>query len=140
MRGNERNENTNPLDTRVYQGTSNVSKARRADLRCRRQAALSALGLLAVQHIILMSSTLVLPIVLVTEIGGDFTQVQSVVALTMMACGIGTILQAMHWRGIGSGYLCPNLCRPEFLCVLDECGVAWRAAADARDDNRRRPR
>jgi xanthine permease XanP len=84
---------------------------------------LSALCLLAVQHIFLMSSTLVLPVVLVTELGGDFTQVQSVVALTMVACGIGTILQAMRWRGIGSGYLCPNLCGPNFFA--SSMSAAW---------------
>jgi hypothetical protein len=70
-----------------------------------------------------MSSTLVLPIVLVSEIGGDFTQVQAVVALTMIACGIGTILQAMRWRGIGSGYLCPNLCGPNFFAA--SMAAAW---------------
>jgi len=83
----------------------------------------SVLCLLAVQHIFLMASTLVLPIVLVSEIGGDFTQVQAVVALTMMACGIGTILQAMRWRGIGSGYLCPNLCGPNFFAA--SMAAAW---------------
>jgi Permease family len=66
----------------------------------------------AVQHIFLMSGTLVLPVVLVTEIGGGFDQVRAVVALTMIACGLGTIVQAMRWRGIGSGFLCPNLCGP----------------------------
>src|SRR6266571_4062998 len=65
------------------------------------------LAVLAVQHIFLMSSTLVLPVVLVTEIGGDFDQVRAVVALTMIACGLGTIVQAMRWRGIGSGFLFP---------------------------------
>src|SRR5262249_20585417 len=83
----------------------------------------SDLGLLAVQHIFLMSSTLVLPVVLVSEIGGEFSQVQAVVALTMMACGIGTILQAMRWRGIGSGYLCPNLCGPNFFAA--SMAAAW---------------
>jgi NCS2 family nucleobase:cation symporter-2 len=83
----------------------------------------SALSLLAIQHIFLMSSTLVLPIVLVSEIGGDFSQVQAVVALTMIACGIGTILQAMRWRGIGSGYLCPNLCGPNFFAA--SMAAAW---------------
>jgi len=82
-----------------------------------------ALSLLAVQHIFLMSSTLVLPIVLVSEIGGDFAQVQAVVALTMMACGIGTILQAMRWHGVGSGYLCPNLCGPNFFAA--SMAAAW---------------
>jgi NCS2 family nucleobase:cation symporter-2 len=83
----------------------------------------STLGLLAIQHIFLMSSSLVLPIVLVSEIGGDFGQVQAVVALTMIACGIGTILQAMRWRGIGSGYLCPNLCGPNFFAA--SMAAAW---------------
>jgi len=83
----------------------------------------SALALLAVQHIFLMSSTLVLPIVLVTEIGGDLAEVTAVVALTMIACGIGTILQAMRWRGIGSGFLCPNLCGPNFFAA--SVGAAW---------------
>ena len=84
---------------------------------------LSALCLLAVQHIFLMSSTLVLPVVLVTELGGNFIQVQSVVALTMVACGIGTILQAVRWRGIGSGFLCPNLCGPNFFA--SSMSAAW---------------
>lgn len=79
--------------------------------------------LLALQHIFLMSSTLVLPVVLVSEIGGGLDQVGAVVALTMIACGIGTILQAMRWRGIGSGFLCPNLCGPNFFAVSAQ--AAW---------------
>ncbi len=81
----------------------------------------SALVLLAVQHIFLMSSTLVLPVVLISEIGGSFSEVRAVVALTMIACGIGTVVQALRWRGIGSGYLCPNLCGPNFFAA---CAMA----------------
>ena len=81
------------------------------------------LFLLALQHIFLMSSTLVLPIVLVSQISGDFTQTSAVVALTMIACGIGTILQACRWRGIGSGFLCPNLCGPNFFASC--MATAW---------------
>jgi len=84
------------------------------------RATLLALGL---QHIFLMSSTLVLPIVLVSEIGGGFGEVSAVVALTMMACGLGTIIQAVRWHGIGSGYLCPNLCGPNFFAAC--IGAAW---------------
>lgn len=79
--------------------------------------------LLGVQHIILMSSTLVLPIVLVSEVGGSFHQVRGVVALTMIACGLGTILQAVRIRGFGSGFLCPNLCGPSFFGV--SMSAAW---------------
>jgi xanthine permease XanP len=78
---------------------------------------------LGVQHIFLMSSTLVLPIVLVTEIGGSFEQVRGVVALTMIACGIGTILQSVRVSGFGSGFLCPNLCGPNFFGV--SMSAAW---------------
>lgn len=81
------------------------------------------LALLAVQHIFLMSSTLVLPVVMVTEIGGSFGEVQAVVALTMIACGVGTILQALRLPGIGSGYLCPNLCGPNFFASA--MSAAW---------------
>lgn len=79
--------------------------------------------LISIQHIFLMSSTLVLPVVLVREVGGGFEEVRSVVALTMIACGIGTILQAMRWRGIGSGFLCPNLCGPNFFGACAQ--AAW---------------
>jgi xanthine permease XanP len=84
---------------------------------------LSTLLLLALQHIFLMSSTLVLPVVLVTEIGGSFKEVCAVVALTMMACGIGTILQTFRWGLFGSGFLCPNICGPNFFAVSME--AAW---------------
>jgi xanthine permease XanP len=83
----------------------------------------SALGLLALQHIMLVSSTLILPIVLVTEIGGSAAQVRSVVALSMMACGIGTIVQSMRFAGIGSGYLCPNLVGPNYFAA--SMAAAW---------------
>jgi xanthine permease XanP len=84
---------------------------------------LSVLFLLAVQHIFLMSSTLVLPVVLVSEIGGTFGQVRAVVALTMVACGIGTIIQTIRWGRLGSGFLCPNLCGPNFFTASVE--AAW---------------
>jgi NCS2 family nucleobase:cation symporter-2 len=36
----------------------------------------------------------------------------SMVAMTMVAAGLGSILQALRLPGVGSGYLCPNLCGP----------------------------
>jgi len=82
----------------------------------------TALLLLGIQHIFLMSSTLVLPVVLVAEIGGSFEQVRGVVALTMCACGLGTIVQATRLRGIGSGFHCPNLCGPNFFAAAMSAG------------------
>jgi NCS2 family nucleobase:cation symporter-2 len=84
---------------------------------------LADLLIIGCQHIFLMSSTLVLPIVLITEIGGTFDEVRSVIALSMIACGIGTIVQAVRWRFVGSGFLCPNLCGPNFFTASME--AAW---------------
>ena len=83
----------------------------------------TSLLILGCQHIFLMSSTLVLPVVLVTEIGGSFDEVRSVVALTMIACGIGTIVQSLRCQFIGSGFVCPNLCGPNFFTASME--AAW---------------
>ena len=66
---------------------------------------LAALGL---QHIFLMSSTLVLPVVLMSEIGSPFSQVRGVVALTMIACGIGTILQRCGFRASARVFSVPT--------------------------------
>jgi xanthine permease XanP len=82
---------------------------------------LGVLLLLALQHNFLMASTLLLPVVLVSEIGGSVVEVRNVVGLTMIAAGLGTLLQAS--RRVGSGYLCPNLCGPNFFASSAE--AAW---------------
>ena len=79
--------------------------------------------LISFQHIFLMSSTLALPVILVTEIGGTFDQLRSVVAFTMISCGLGTIFQAFRFRWLGSGFLCPNLCGPNFFTA--SMTAAW---------------
>lgn len=77
--------------------------------------------LLALQHNFLMASTLLLPVVLISELGGGPVEVRDVVGLTMIAAGLGTIFQAS--RRLGSGYLCPNLCGPNFFAASAE--AAW---------------
>ncbi len=79
--------------------------------------------ILGVQHIFTMSSTLMLPVVIVHEIGGSFLQAQSMVAYTMIAIGIGTVLQSFRKGPVGSGYLCPHLCSPSYLSVSLQ--AAW---------------
>jgi NCS2 family nucleobase:cation symporter-2 len=84
---------------------------------------LSVTLLLGLQHIFVMSSTLLLPVVIVREIGGSFLEVRNVVSFSLIAAGIGTILQCLgKWR-IGSGYLVPNLCGPSYLSVSIQ--AAW---------------
>lgn len=82
---------------------------------------LQNLLVLGLQHTVLMASTLGLPVALMLELGSDRTA--SVVSLTMIAAGVGTILQAVQFGPIGSGYLCPNLCGPNFFATA--AAAAW---------------
>jgi NCS2 family nucleobase:cation symporter-2 len=78
---------------------------------------------MALQHCLLMSSSLMLPVVIVREIGGTMTQAAAAVGMSMIAVGIGTLLQTISKGPIGSGYLCPNLCGPSYLEVSVQ--AAW---------------
>ena len=73
-----------------------------------------ALGM-GVQHCLVMSSTLVLAAILVDVIGGTSEMAHQLVRLSMIAAGIGTILQSLKRGPVGSGYLCPNLVGPAFM-------------------------
>ena len=79
--------------------------------------------LMGLQHVFVMSSTLALPVVIVQEIGGTMAQIAGVVGLSMIAAGLGTMLQALRRGPVGSGYLCPNLCGPSYLAVSVQ--AAW---------------
>ncbi|MEJ2136934.1 MAG: solute carrier family 23 protein [Desulfofustis sp.] len=79
--------------------------------------------LMGLQHVFIMSSTLALPVVIVKEIGGSMLEIAGVVGLSMIAAGLGTILQALKKGPMGSGYLCPNLCGPSYLAVSVQ--AAW---------------
>ncbi len=79
--------------------------------------------LLAFQHVCLMASALVLPSVLIAEIGGSRGEAQTVVALSMIACGLGTILQAIRLPFMGSGYFVPNVVGPNFFAA--SMSAAW---------------
>lgn len=73
-----------------------------------------AIGM-GVQHCLAMSSTLVLAVILV-DLAGETPQVAlDLVRLSMVAAGIGTILQSIKRGPVGSGYLCPNLPGPAYL-------------------------
>jgi len=79
--------------------------------------------LLAFQQMLLMFTAATLPAILVREIGGSLQQASTVVALTMIAAGVGSVIQASRNRWIGSGYLCPNVCGPSYLAVSMQ--AAW---------------
>ena len=79
--------------------------------------------LMALQHVFVASASLALPVALVQAIGGTFAQVQATLCFSMVAAGIGTILQALNRGPVGSGYLVPNICGPSYFSVC--LRAAW---------------
>ncbi len=64
--------------------------------------------ILALQHLMIIASALIFPVLLVNSINGTPAQLQGVVCFSMIAGGIGTILQALAKGPLGSGYLAPE--------------------------------
>jgi NCS2 family nucleobase:cation symporter-2 len=94
----------------------------------------SVSAILGLQHVFSMSSTLVLPVIIAREIGAGFGVIQAMVCFSMIAAGLGTILQAIHRGPVGSGYLCANLCGPSVHVGVDRSGLDRGTAPAARDD------
>ena len=76
---------------------------------------LPACLLLGLQHVSVISIALIFPVVIVRAIGGTFEMAGFMVSMSILAAGIGTILQALNRKGVGSGYLCPSVCGPSYL-------------------------
>ena len=60
------------------------------------------------QQVIFLSLDLVFPILIVQSFQGSSQLAQSFVSLTMLAMGVGTILQALKRGTVGSGLYCPQ--------------------------------
>lgn len=70
---------------------------------------------MGLQHVMVSAVTLVLPILIVRDIGGTATQAETVVRMSLFAGGIGVMLQVWQRGPVGSGYLCPQLCGPAYF-------------------------
>lgn len=71
--------------------------------------------LLGFQHICLVAVALMLPVLIIREISGTDREAEHLVAISMIAGGIGTIMQSLKNGPLGSGFLCPQVCGPSFL-------------------------
>ena len=78
---------------------------------------------LSVQHMLIMFAASSFPAMLVREIGGGVDVAAALVSLTMIIAGIGSVIQPLRWKYLGSGYLCPNLCGPSYLSASLQ--AAW---------------
>ncbi len=75
------------------------------------------LFVLSIQHVLLMVVSLSLPIIFSSQISGNAEFATSFIAFSMLAAGIGSIVQSVGLPFIGSGYLCPNVCGPSYFSL-----------------------
>jgi len=79
--------------------------------------------ILSIQHALLMVISLSLPILFASQINGTAEFAATLIAFSMLAAGLGSIIQSVGLPFIGSGYLCPNLCGPSYFSL--SLSAAW---------------
>lgn len=78
---------------------------------------------LSIQHVFLMIMSLSLPILFAAQLSNSTQFAITLIAFSMLAAGIGSIIQSIGLPFIGSGYLCPNLCGPSYFSL--SLSAAW---------------
>jgi xanthine/uracil permease len=73
--------------------------------------------ILGIQHASLMSIAIIFPVILVNGMGSSISSndARAFVSLSLPSGRIITILQALKYKNLGSGYLCPALSGPSYL-------------------------
>ena len=84
---------------------------------------LGHLLLSAFQHVLIMIVAIGIPVIFAGQINETPEFTATLVTFSMLASGIGSIMQALRLPFLGSGYLCPNLCGPSFLSL--SLSAAW---------------
>ncbi len=84
---------------------------------------LGHLLLSAFQHVLIMFVAIGLPVIFAGQINETPQFTATLVTFSMLASGIGSIIQALRLPYLGSGYLCPNLCGPSYLSL--SLSAAW---------------
>ena len=75
------------------------------------------------QHVLLMFVALGLPVILASQIDAGPQLTASLITFSMLAAGLGSIIQSVGLPFIGSGYLCPNVCGPSYMSL--SLSAAW---------------
>ena len=73
--------------------------------------------LLAVQHAVLSLVFIVYPLMLITESGGTQRDAEGLVTASILVMAVGTFLQCLGKKGVGSGYLAVQITNPIYLPV-----------------------
>jgi len=79
--------------------------------------------LLAFQHFIMLMPRLIYPVVIVQGFGGPPAMAKAMVAMSMIAGGIGAILQALPRGPVGAGFLDPSGCGAAYIYASIQAGV-----------------
>ncbi|MEN6317245.1 MAG: solute carrier family 23 protein [Syntrophaceae bacterium] len=75
------------------------------------------------QHVLIMIVAVGIPVIFAGQINETPEFTATLVTFSMLASGIGSIIQALRLPYLGSGYLCPNLCGPSYLSL--SLSAAW---------------
>jgi len=81
------------------------------------------LVVLSFQHIMFMVIALSFPVLLAGQLNASPEFTASLIAFSMIASGLGSIIQAVGLPFIGSKYLCPNVCGPSYYSL--SLSAAW---------------
>ena len=81
------------------------------------------LVVLSIQHVLLMLVSVALPVIFAGQMNESAEFAATLVTFSMIASGLGSILQSVGLPFIGSGYLCPNVCGPSYFSV--SLSAAW---------------
>ncbi len=71
--------------------------------------------ILGLQHSFHVTTGLVFALVVVRAMNGTGEQASFFLSMSLLAGGISTLLQALNWRGMGSGYFAPSTCDPGYI-------------------------
>jgi len=77
----------------------------------------------SIQHVLLMVTSLVIPILFASQVSGSPEFTASLIAFSMLAAGLGSVIQSVGLPLIGSGYLYPNVCGPSYFSL--SLSAAW---------------
>ena len=79
--------------------------------------------ILAVQHILIFAGGLIMATIVMKALGGSPELTQSVLSMSIIAGGLGTMLQALKRGPVGSGFLCTEIVDPTFISISIMAGA-----------------
>ncbi len=70
---------------------------------------------LGFQHSFHVTTALVFALAVVQAMNGTNEQAAFFLSMSLLAGGVSTLLQALNWKGVGSGYFAPSTCDPGYI-------------------------